>query len=362
MLNDTKIATATTTEPSALRRKRAIPLTYQRRESIKIVPGGYIRRRRDASIGDNHIIGASSTSPEPIHVPSSHEQQQQRRQTECCSPDRVQCKCNYAKCKDIECLPLQYKIAIAHATGVPGNCCPRYMCSAQKPTCYSQNLKRTFNPFEQWDEDPCTHCECSENGENLCNISMCKPMSCEKKVTIPGQCCPVCDISGSIYCQDHENCDVHCRNGLERDPIRGCLMCLCAKSNVTMSSSTTTTTAPAPATSTSSDIEDDIVNSSTVASIVPEESGGTGDFNQQIDTSSTKPIDKDDNWFVHMPIMLGICITVVAFTVVVSLTCRHMSHNKDKHHLNRKQNTPLIWSTVANSVHMQEIIRSTPDT
>lgn len=55
----------------------------------------------------------------------------------------------------------------------------------------------------------------------------------------------------------------------------------------------------------------------------------------------------DDSWYVHLPIVLGICITIGAFAIILSLTCRHISHKKDKHHLNRKQNTPLIWKRCA---------------
>lgn len=67
------------------------------------------------------------------------------------------------------------------------------------------------------------------------------------------------------------------------------------------------------------------------------------DFIDNMNASATKPINDDDSWYVHLPIVLGICITIGAFTIIVCLTCRHLSHKKDKHHLNRKQNTPLIW-------------------
>lgn len=69
------------------------------------------------------------------------------------------------------------------------------------------------------------------------------------------------------------------------------------------------------------------------------------DFIDSANTSSTKPVNDADDWYVHMPIVLGICITIGAFAIIVSLTCRHICHKKDKHHLNRKQNTPLIRLT-----------------
>lgn len=66
------------------------------------------------------------------------------------------------------------------------------------------------------------------------------------------------------------------------------------------------------------------------------------DFIDNTNASATKPIGDEDDWYVHLPIVLGICITIGAFAIILSLTCRHISHKKDKHHLNRKQNTPLI--------------------
>lgn len=74
-------------------------------------------------------------------------------------------------------------------------------------------------------------------------------------------------------------------------------------------------------------------------------SAGNGISTDSIDNtnaSSTKPIRTDDSWYEHLPIVLGICITIGAFAVILSLTCRHISHKKDKHHLNRHQDKPLI--------------------
>lgn len=60
-------------------------------------------------------------------------------------------------------------------------------------------------------------------------------------------------------------------------------------------------------------------------------------------TSTNQPINEADNWYVELPIVLGICVTIGAFAIIMCLTCRHhICHKKDKHHINRKQHTPLI--------------------
>lgn len=188
------------------KRKRSI-LT-KRRESITIVPGDYIRRRRQAN--DSLLITQK-----------------------CC-----ECKCDYSKCLDFTCPKNEYKMIDSPATPIPGNCCPKYQCSTQKPTCYSHYLRKHFNGLEHWTEDPCTHCECDEYGETNCETSICKPLNCEKKKTAVGECCPVCDISDSKFCEPDIDCDLHCRTGYERDPVRDCAICACAKSPATTEKAT----------------------------------------------------------------------------------------------------------------------------
>lgn len=208
-------------EAITMKRKRAI-LTRQR-ESIKIVPGDYIRRRRDA----NNDTSTSSTSISTTSLPSLAAQK-------CC-----ECKCDFIKCPEFKCPPGEYKLTISQATQIPGNCCAKYKCTTEKPTCHSLNLHRQFNALEQWAEDACTHCECTETGETNCETSICKPLNCEKKRTIEGECCPVCDISDSKFCEPDIICDRACRNGFEYDPVRDCALCACAKSNTTTTKQTT---------------------------------------------------------------------------------------------------------------------------
>lgn len=192
------------------KRKRAVPI--RPRESIKIVPGVFSRRRRDTN--DTLTLAQK-----------------------CC-----ECKCDFIKCPEFKCPANQYKITIAQATQQPGNCCAKYRCDNEKPTCYSHNLRRHINAQEQWFEDACTHCECTETGETSCEASICKPLNCEKKRTIEGECCPVCDISDSKFCEPEIECDRHCRNGFEYDPVRDCAICTCAKSKPISTTKMTTTT------------------------------------------------------------------------------------------------------------------------
>lgn len=315
------------------REKRAIPLRFQRRrENIKITPGGYIRRRRRDLNDSMPSTTTTTTIIEQID--------------ECCSSDRVQCKCDLTKCPDIQCAPNEYKRTMSPGTRTPGNCCPKIGCVAQKPTCFSHNLKRHYNMGDRWEEDPCTSCECSDTGEPHCQASVCKALNCEKQQIIPGQCCPVCDTSDSKFCQSDEYCDLHCRNGFERDPIMDCNICRCAKM-------ISITTPASPGTiEPSADYDTKEITTTSTQIFDWSTDSNTNDYSPKFDdddddnnTSSTKPIAEDENWIYNLPMSSGIVLILIAFAAVVAvfcLTCRHFNHNKDKHHLNRKQNTPLI--------------------
>lgn len=188
------------------RRKRAILM--RKRESIKIVPGDYNRHRRE--INDSTVAVQK-----------------------CC-----ECKCDFSKCSDLECPANEYKMIVSQGSRVPGRCCPTYQCTTQRPTCYSIHLKRHFDPLETWREDDCTHCECTEIGEPKCEISSCRPLVCEKKRTVEGECCPVCDISDRKFCED---CEIQCPNGFVHDTVNNCAMCACAKSTPTTKRTTVET-------------------------------------------------------------------------------------------------------------------------
>lgn len=302
--------------------KRAVA-SYGRREIIKITPGGYDdkrRRRRRRQIETNDFVTLTE-----------YDTPEEKARATCCTQKAINyCQCNYATCKDVECEANESKILLQSDSNVPGNCCPVYLCSSRRVSCYSSTLKRHFLVNETWNEDDCTHCECGEKGDAQCRSSVCKAISCEKQIRKAGQCCPECDFSDSKYCKGHEACDIHCRYGFDINATNGCTICRCANMPTTSTSttSTTSTTTSTLLTHASSNNDDTLYNVS--------------DNNR----SSVAPTSTDDNWFVPSPVILGICITIAAFVIVVSLSCRYMTHNKGKHRLNRKQKnnnlTPLI--------------------
>lgn len=196
---------------SSIKFKRSVR-QYKRRESIKIVPGGYIHKRS---------------------IPDQNNNQTDEFMQKCC--ERHQCICD-TLCFQPECLPDQVLLVEEEATFLPGNCCPTYKChparsNQQETTCYSTTKKEHFFTGEIWMEDACTQCEC-DHGQSNCRSSSCKPIHCEKKIENPGECCPVCDLSNSKYCTGQEDCDIVCRNGYDID-VTGCTICRCAKSSTT---------------------------------------------------------------------------------------------------------------------------------
>lgn len=237
----------------------------------------------------------------------------------CCDANRIQCKCDFSRCQMIECPPGQFKQILTQATKIPGKCCARHVCSPNRPVCYSENLKRTFNAMEKWEEDACTHCECNEMGEKHCEVSHCKPLNCEDKQYIDGECCPVCDISNSRFCAPDKVCDIHCLNYMF-DASRNCTLCRCA----TASMKNNTSNYVPMQTSTDNWTDSD----------------GVDDSSQSNPNNAADEPPIDYTWLIHL--FLGICITTGAFAIIMSITCRHICHQKGKHTLNHKQNTPLI--------------------
>lgn len=308
---------------SSTKVKRALG-PFKRPEAIQIVPVDLIRRRRDTD------------DDEPIS--SNYRIIDEKRVRECCEK-KVQCKCDFNRCQEPLCGEHEYKTLIHAGSKTPGSCCPHFSCSSQKPLCYSSNLKHHFAVNETWKEDDCTACVCSKTGESQCTSPLCKPLTCEKRIHIKGECCEVCDTSNSKYCVGDEDCDLHCLHGFEIDQSSGCTICRCAK---------TTTTPNAPPSKVPDSTPYTIVaptntTDATMATVSTTESKSS-DIDQRInEMDSTRTAA--DSWFVYLPILLGICITIAAFVIVVSLVCRHFSHNRGKHRLNHKQNnnlTPLI--------------------
>lgn len=237
----------------------------------------------------------------------------------CCESSRIRCQCDFARCQVMECPPEQYVHVVEPATKIPGRCCTKYGCSTNRPVCYSENLRRYFNALSKWNEDECTQCECSEMGETQCQVSHCKPLNCEDKQFIDGQCCPICDISNSKFCAPNKLCEIHCLNYVY-DEAQNCTVCRCAASPKQTNG---TTTAAAP-TQTSTDIW---INTDL-------------DATRNNESGSESDSIAEFTWLIHL--FLGVCIATCAFAIIMSITCRHICHQKGKHTLNHKQNTPLI--------------------
>ncbi|XP_055619070.1 kielin/chordin-like protein isoform X1 [Toxorhynchites rutilus septentrionalis] len=183
-----------------VRRERAIAYGARRRESIKIIPGAYDHHNNKRSIVDDAML-------------IQH----------CCPHYECACKPDYC---DQECPPDKIPVNITDPTennalkyGVPGKCCI--------PCTNSYCMHHTFRRHgEKWRGDDCTTCEC-QYGETKCQQSYCNPPDCLSYKQIPGECCPVCDNDATNFCNDVQNCNIHCKYGYQK---RGnCDLCECIR-------------------------------------------------------------------------------------------------------------------------------------
>ncbi|XP_050080657.1 uncharacterized protein LOC126568253 [Anopheles maculipalpis] len=205
-------------EPSETfdRERRAIATNNHPHKRITIVPTeikllhfNNMRRRRDT---DTIMLVEAAVHYNPENDPNLQE---------LCCP-----KCVCQPCPEMPSCPPNFKrIVDTHEqTGQPGNCCPSFHCKRNQK-CRSDVNNASYVENETWSEGDCTECKCLAN-RRQCVISACKPLNCEHTIKVPGRCCPVCDPTRSIFCEDH-NCDLQCRNGYER---RGnCSLCSCVQ-------------------------------------------------------------------------------------------------------------------------------------
>uniref|UniRef100_A0A6B2E6N2 Putative cell wall integrity and stress response component 4-like protein n=1 Tax=Phlebotomus kandelakii TaxID=1109342 RepID=A0A6B2E6N2_9DIPT len=246
--------------------KRSL-VQYHKRESIKIVPGHISRR----SV--------------PYEPPPAAEHN--TTLFGLCCPQKV-CLCS--QCTEPTCVRADMVPLVKfQGSQRPGNCCATYTCK-QPPncarletgfewkeyckrcrceagvgvcheeeecrtsttassagralSCYSEPLGRNFPVFAQWMENECTHCVCTIEGERICTVSSCRGVTmCPKPVTLPGECCPTCDIRDTHFCEGHEKCPIVCKNGYQRDNSSDCNLCLCAVGVPSPAASTPSATA-----------------------------------------------------------------------------------------------------------------------
>uniref|UniRef100_A0A2M4BP36 Putative extracellular matrix protein fras1 n=2 Tax=Anopheles marajoara TaxID=58244 RepID=A0A2M4BP36_9DIPT len=204
---------------TGLRQRRAIAMNNHPQESIKIVPSATLffpHNQLQPARPQRHFWKRSL----PRGSIDLHEM--------CCP------KCVCRECPVTRCPPnfVPASGSAENANRGPGNCCPDVYCVKELPQpqplkrCYSESFPgRSYTEGEEWNENACTQCKC-ENGVSRCESPACRPLSCPKKREIAGQCCPVCDEEGSIFCHGHVNCPVSCRHGYLREG--SCYLCQCA--------------------------------------------------------------------------------------------------------------------------------------
>jgi len=133
-------------------------------------------------------------------------------------------------------------------------CCP-FICVRDNRPCLSEHGKFVQDGHKWTDSnDACIHNIC-DNGTIHSQAFLCAAISCaiEDRITLPGECCPICDPTKSTFCpeEEHQECDIACRFGFVVDP-RGCDLCECVRKSQT---STTTTTEITTSSSTSTTTE-----------------------------------------------------------------------------------------------------------
>ncbi|XP_063702754.1 uncharacterized protein LOC134832598 [Culicoides brevitarsis] len=231
--------------------KRSI--LYEKRESIKIVPGGHhffnhIHKRSlspttssaAASGNDKYDYrlenGNNASSSSSEFIAALPQQQQQAKMFDadattkhCC--EYQECKCfpaHESNCKIPHCSKPLMKAVKRHATGLPGDCCDEYEC-IQPNYCESRVTGHRYPDGATWEDADCQTCRC-ENGETKCQMYFCKPLSCAKTILVPGACCQICDDTATDFCMHELNCNLHCPHGFQKSDD-GCNLCKCAFSN-----------------------------------------------------------------------------------------------------------------------------------
>lgn len=274
------IITNNNEDETKLLAKRSI--LYERRESIKIVPGGHHFfnhiHKRSLSTSSSSPLPSSSSTTTITTITSGNDKYDYRLENSnnsdnvssssefiaalsekptvttnvngndadvaaaaaattkhCC--EYQECKCfpaHESNCKIPHCTKPLIKAVKRHATGLPGDCCDEYEC-IQPNYCESRVTGTRYMDGAAWEEDAdCQTCRC-ENGETKCQMYFCKPLSCAKKILVAGACCQTCDDTDDTtdFCTSELNCDIHCPNGFQKSDD-GCNLCKCAYNIIPM--------------------------------------------------------------------------------------------------------------------------------
>uniref|UniRef100_W5NEV9 Kielin cysteine rich BMP regulator n=1 Tax=Lepisosteus oculatus TaxID=7918 RepID=W5NEV9_LEPOC len=107
----------------------------------------------------------------------------------------------------------------------PQQCCP--ICKV----CVQEGVE--FEEGTEWepDDNPCSSCTCI-NGDSLCQVSQCHPVSCSHPTKVQGDCCATCDqctYNQRIYNngQDFIDPDNPCQNCRCQDGTVQCIPLVC---------------------------------------------------------------------------------------------------------------------------------------
>ncbi|XP_019850563.1 PREDICTED: cysteine-rich motor neuron 1 protein-like [Amphimedon queenslandica] len=107
-----------------------------------------------------------------------------------CCPVNGHCVCNVSMCSGPpESCPVGTKLAVTRSADQgAGVCCNEYEC--QLITCSHNGVKYNFG--DEWRDDSCTTCTCTETGAECASVNCSEPTDCSITYIPEGECCPVC--------------------------------------------------------------------------------------------------------------------------------------------------------------------------
>ncbi|KAL4623850.1 cysteine-rich motor neuron 1 protein [Arapaima gigas] len=145
--------------------------------------------------------------------------------------------CRFCRCQGGVSVCFQAQCGVLHCQRyyVPeGECCPVCEDTSYPALNYAGCFVngQILAHGDHWREDDCTFCQCV-SGEPRCVAAACGH-SCANPVTVPGECCPVCEEPTYITmappaCESMKNCSLteqDCVYGFKRDQSN-CRVCQC---------------------------------------------------------------------------------------------------------------------------------------
>ncbi|KAM4609584.1 kielin/chordin-like protein, partial [Discoglossus pictus] len=142
----------------------------------------------------------------------------------------LQCTCTKGnvRCVEETCRP----VTCPNSERDPERCCP--VCKV----CVQDGVEFPYG--EEWtpESDPCSTCTCL-NGDTVCGVSQCPPVTCLHPTQTEGDCCPVCDTctynqrlysNGQTFNDPDNPCqDCQCEDGTVQCSAIVCPPVLCSR-------------------------------------------------------------------------------------------------------------------------------------